>query len=153
MLHLPRRHALPEQQHCTHLVQGHTLLLENMGETVDAVLMPVITRATYKKVRLRQLNRREWSGLLPAGSWAVAVLQFSAAVLEPRAPMPLGHLCWTTLPATPPGPQGRSLYLKLGDTEVEYNKDFRLVLHSKSSNPHLGPELQVGCCGQGPGRL
>ncbi len=34
---------------CRSLLQGHTLLIENMGESVDAVLMPVITRATYKK--------------------------------------------------------------------------------------------------------
>ena len=30
-------------------VQGQTVLVENMGESIDAVLTPVITRATFKK--------------------------------------------------------------------------------------------------------
>jgi len=29
--------------------------------------------------------------------------------------------------------QGRALYVKLGDKEVEYNKNFRLILHTKLS--------------------
>ena len=30
---------------------GHAVLVENMGENIDAVLNPVITRSTFKKVR------------------------------------------------------------------------------------------------------
>jgi dynein heavy chain len=30
---------------------GNSVLIENMGETIDAVLGPVITRSTFKKVR------------------------------------------------------------------------------------------------------
>lgn len=48
---------------------GHSVLIENMGESIDAVLTPVITRSTFKK--------------------------------------------------------GRSYYVKLGDKDVEYNKNFR----------------------------
>jgi dynein heavy chain len=48
------------------MAAGTSVLLENMGESVDAALSPVITRATFKK--------------------------------------------------------GRSLYIKLGDKDVEYNK-------------------------------
>jgi hypothetical protein len=66
---------------------GHSVLIENMGESIDAVLGPVITRATFKK--------------------------------------------------------GRSLYVKLGDKDVEYNKNFRLFLHTKLSNPHYPPEIQA----------
>ena len=29
---------------------GHSVLVENMGENIDAVLNPVITRSTFKKV-------------------------------------------------------------------------------------------------------
>ncbi len=29
---------------------GHSVLIENMGESIDAVLNPVITRSTFKKV-------------------------------------------------------------------------------------------------------
>lgn len=66
---------------------GHSVLIENMGESIDAVLNPVITRSTFKK--------------------------------------------------------GRNLYVKLGDKEVEYNKNFRLFLHTKLSNPHYPPEIQA----------
>ena len=48
---------------------GQSVLVENMGESIDAVLNPVITRSTFKK--------------------------------------------------------GRNMYVKLGDKEVEYNKNFR----------------------------
>ncbi|KAI3429649.1 hypothetical protein D9Q98_005734 [Chlorella vulgaris] len=67
--------------------EGHTVLFENIGESIDAVLTPVITRATFKK--------------------------------------------------------GRALYLKLGDKEVEYNRAFRCILHTKLSNPHYAPEVQA----------
>lgn len=66
---------------------GNSVLIENMGESIDAVLNPVITRSTFKK--------------------------------------------------------GRSMYVKLGDKEVEYNKNFKLFLHTKLSNPHYPPEIQA----------
>ena len=66
---------------------GQSVLIENMGESIDAVLNPVITRSTFKK--------------------------------------------------------GRNMYVKLGDKEVEYNKNFRLFLHTKLSNPHYPPEIQA----------
>lgn len=66
---------------------GASVLIENMAESIDAVLNPIITRSTFKK--------------------------------------------------------GRSLYVKLGDKDVEYNPKFRLVLHTKLSNPHYPPEIQA----------
>lgn len=82
---------------CVHQVQvgimeraieaGESVLIENMAESIDAVLNPIITRSTFKK--------------------------------------------------------GRSLYVKLGDKDVEYNPKFRLVLHTKLSNPHYPPEIQA----------
>jgi dynein heavy chain, axonemal len=66
---------------------GESVLIENMAESIDAVLNPIITRSTFKK--------------------------------------------------------GRSLYVKLGDKDVEYNPKFRLVLHTKLSNPHYPPEIQA----------
>ena len=35
------------------------------------------------------------------------------------------------------------MYIKLGDTEVEFHKDFKLYLHTKLSNPHYPPEIQA----------
>jgi dynein heavy chain len=69
------------------LENGHTILIENIGESIDAVLYPVIQRATIKR--------------------------------------------------------GRTFYVKLGDSEVEMNPNFKLYLHTKLSNPHYPPEIQA----------
>jgi len=71
------------------LEEGWTLLIENIGESVDAVLNPVVQRAVIKR--------------------------------------------------------GKKMYVKLGDTEVEFHKDFRLYLHTKLGNPHYPPEIQAEC--------
>ena len=39
--------------------------------------------------------------------------------------------------------RGKKMYIKLGDTEVEFHKDFKLYLHTKLSNPHYPPEIQA----------
>ncbi|PIK39300.1 dynein beta-heavy chain [Apostichopus japonicus] len=64
---------------------GDTVLIENMEESVDAVLDPILGRNTIKKGR----------------------------------------------------------YIKIGDKEVEYNSEFRLILHTKLANPHYKPEMQA----------
>ena len=33
--------------------------------------------------------------------------------------------------------------IKLGDKEVDYHPDFRLILHTKLANPHFRPDLQA----------
>lgn len=33
--------------------------------------------------------------------------------------------------------------IKMGDKEVEYNQEFRLLLHTKLANPHYKPEMQA----------
>ena len=66
---------------------GWSLVIENMGERVDAILQPVIGRSTIRK--------------------------------------------------------GRKLYIKLGDTEVELAPTFKLIMHTKLSNPHYPPEIQA----------
>jgi dynein heavy chain len=69
------------------LENGYTMLIENIGESLDAVLNPVIQRAVIRR--------------------------------------------------------GKKMYIKLGDKEVEFHKDFRLYLHTKLSNPHYPPEIQA----------
>uniref|UniRef100_A0A670I3P5 Dynein axonemal heavy chain 17 n=1 Tax=Podarcis muralis TaxID=64176 RepID=A0A670I3P5_PODMU len=66
---------------------GDTLLIENIGETVEPVLDPLLGRNTIKKGK----------------------------------------------------------YIKIGDKEVEYHPDFRLILHTKYFNPHYKPEMQAQC--------
>lgn len=64
---------------------GDVVLIENIGESVDPVLDPLLGRNTIKK--------------------------------------------------------GRAI--KMGDKEVEYNPDFKLILHTKLANPHYKPEMQA----------
>ncbi|KAM6111100.1 LOW QUALITY PROTEIN: dynein axonemal heavy chain 17 [Pterocles gutturalis] len=67
--------------------EGQTLLLEDMGETVEPVLDHLLGRNTIKKGR----------------------------------------------------------YVRIGDKEVEFHPRFRLILHTKCSNPHYKPEVQAQC--------
>ncbi|XP_075210990.1 dynein heavy chain at 93AB [Lycorma delicatula] len=67
------------------LTKGAIVLLENIGETLDPVLDPLLGRNLIKK--------------------------------------------------------GRAI--KMGDKEVEYNSNFRLILHTKLANPHYKPEMQA----------
>uniref|UniRef100_A0A8C0VD33 Dynein axonemal heavy chain 17 n=1 Tax=Cyanistes caeruleus TaxID=156563 RepID=A0A8C0VD33_CYACU len=65
--------------------EGQTLLIEDIGETVEAVLDPLLGRTA----------------------------------------------------------KGR--YIRIGDKEVEYNQQFRLILHTRCFNPHYKPEVQAQC--------
>ncbi|XP_031213696.1 dynein heavy chain 11, axonemal isoform X3 [Mastomys coucha] len=67
------------------LAFGDVILIENIKETVDAVLGPLLGRNTSKKGK----------------------------------------------------------YIRIGDKECEFNKNFRLILHTKLANPHYKPELQA----------
>ncbi|XP_030631015.1 dynein heavy chain 17, axonemal-like [Chanos chanos] len=66
---------------------GDPLLIENIGETVEPVLDPLLGRNTIKKGK----------------------------------------------------------YIRIGDKEVEYHPNFRLILHTKYFNPHYKPEMQAQC--------
>ncbi|XP_074102149.1 dynein beta chain, ciliary [Cotesia typhae] len=67
------------------IVSGEIVLLENISETVDAVLDPILSQNLIKK--------------------------------------------------------GRAI--KVGDKEIDYNPEFRLILQTKLSNPHYKPEIQA----------
>merc|ERR1719503_315233 len=41
--------------------------------------------------------------------------------------------------------KGRSLIIKLGDKEVDYDTNFQLYLQTKLANPHYIPEVQAQC--------
>jgi dynein heavy chain len=36
-------------------------------------------------------------------------------------------------------------FIKMGDKEVDYHPNFRLILHTKLANPHYQPEMQAQC--------
>lgn len=54
-----------------------------------------------------------------------------------------GHWGWGPPPNPPPATDHR--YIKIGDKEVEYHPNFRLILHTKYFNPHYKPEMQAQC--------
>ena len=66
---------------------GDVVLIENLGETTDPVLDPLLGRNTIKKGK----------------------------------------------------------FIKIGDKEVDYHPNFRLILHTKLANPHYQPEMQAQC--------
>nr|XP_032294976.1 dynein heavy chain 9, axonemal [Drosophila virilis] len=65
--------------------RGDTVLIEQIEETMDTVLEPLLSRALIKKGR----------------------------------------------------------YLRIGEKEMEFNPNFRLILHTKLANPHYKPEMQA----------
>lgn len=67
------------------IIEGKTVLLENIDETIDAVLEPLLSRTFIK----------------------------------------------------------RGTAIKLGDKEVDFNPNFRLILQTKLANPHYKPEVQA----------
>ncbi|XP_060488660.2 dynein axonemal heavy chain 11 [Panthera onca] len=69
----------------TALAFGDVILVENVEETIDPVLDPLLGRNTIKKGK----------------------------------------------------------YIRIGDKECEFNRNFRLILHTKLANPHYQPELQA----------
>jgi dynein heavy chain, axonemal len=71
------------------LENGYTVMLENIQESVDAVLAPIIGRKKIKK--------------------------------------------------------GRNFLVKVGEKDVEWNSNFKLILQTKLSNPHYPPEIQAEC--------
>jgi dynein heavy chain len=69
------------------ITEGLPVLIENIGEALDAVLDPVIGRTVIRR--------------------------------------------------------GRNLFIKLGEKEVDYHRNFRLFLQTKMANPHYKPEIQA----------
>lgn len=57
---------------------GHSVLIENMGETIDAVLNPVITRSTFKKVS------RSYEPVMMRGSLSTFLLAFEKVAMKHR---------------------------------------------------------------------
>eukprot|EP00961_Rhodomonas_salina_P241031 3256813-Rhodomonas_salina.1 len=66
---------------------GRPVLLENVGETIDSVLEPLLTKAVYKS--------------------------------------------------------GGSMVINIGDSQVEYDDNFKLYLTTKLPNPHYAPEVST----------
>ncbi|XP_030369376.1 dynein beta chain, ciliary [Scaptodrosophila lebanonensis] len=83
VVRLSQRGLLEALEKC--ISQGSTVLIEQIEETMDTVLEPLLSRALIKKGR----------------------------------------------------------YLRIGDKEIEFNPNFRLILHTKLANPHYKPEMQA----------
>uniref|UniRef100_H2YYC1 Uncharacterized protein n=1 Tax=Ciona savignyi TaxID=51511 RepID=H2YYC1_CIOSA len=97
---------------------GDPVLIENIEESVDPVLGPLLGRETIKKGRQVFLVKN--MGII---IFCFKNLTLSNAVNE----------------------RHKFQYIKIGDKECEYHRDFRLVLHTKLANPHYQPEMQAQC--------
>ena len=71
------------------IVNGKCVIIQNIGEELDATLEPVLSRAVFQK--------------------------------------------------------GRTLYIKVGGEDFEYDPKFKLYLQTKLANPHYRPEIQAQC--------
>lgn len=68
---------------------GKPVMIENLQNTIDAVIQPVYSRAVTRK--------------------------------------------------------GKNVYLKMGDKDLSLHPNFKLIMHTKLSNPHYPPEIQAEC--------
>ena len=68
---------------------GDTVIVENIGETIDASLDPILSKSVYRK--------------------------------------------------------GKTLFIKLGEDDVEYDERFKLYMQTKLANPHYKPEIAAQC--------
>jgi dynein heavy chain len=68
---------------------GDTVIIENIGETIDSSLEPVLSKSVYRK--------------------------------------------------------GKSMFIKIGDEDIQYDESFSLYLQTKLSNPHYKPEIAAQC--------
>ncbi|KAH8076432.1 dynein light chain binding protein [Aureococcus anophagefferens] len=68
---------------------GHVAIIENLGQSIDAVMDPVLSRAVVRK--------------------------------------------------------GRTLFIRMGGEDLEYDPDFRLYLQTRLANPHYKPEIAAQC--------
>jgi dynein heavy chain len=41
--------------------------------------------------------------------------------------------------------KGKSKYIKMGDRDLSLHENFKLIMHTKLSNPHYPPEIQAEC--------
>jgi dynein heavy chain len=68
---------------------GDTVIVENIGESLDASLDPILTKSVYRK--------------------------------------------------------GKTMFIKIGEDDVEYDERFKLYFQTKLSNPHYKPEIAAQC--------
>jgi len=80
---LDNKKLIPTIEMC--IESGKPLLIENLQNSIDAVIQPVYARAVTRK--------------------------------------------------------GKNVYLKMGDKELSLSPNFRLLMHTKLSNPHYPPEI------------
>lgn len=110
------------------------VLIENLEETVDPVLGPLLGRETIKKGR--------WVTPQPFPFQANETDTTSKCWHFQSHNQPQGL---TQTPLTALLFLSLLRYIKIGDKECEYNPSFRLILHTKLASPHYQPELQAQC--------
>lgn len=81
------------------------------------------------------------------GGWNRGGIKAAAGVGTPRPVWKAVCVCCSH--PSPGGPLTLSCsgcrFIKIGDKEVEYHPEFRLILHTKYFSPHYKPEMQAQC--------
>lgn len=95
------------------VVTGDPVLIENLEETIDPVIDPLLGRHTIKK------GRCGFTQLLWSSAQSGCVIYF------------------------PPDSASLWRFIQVGDKECHFHPNFRLILHTKLANPHYKPEIQA----------
>lgn len=95
---------------------GHPVLLENVGEDLDPILEPILTKAVFKEGSMEVLKRRLISINERYVRLKVYIFVFCFEILQ---------------------------MIKVGDNVVPYSQDFRFYITTRLQNPHYLPEISV----------
>lgn len=125
------------------------MLLEGIGECLDASLEPVLLKMTFKQVRgwrCSGAGALRWCGAL----CGAATLCLCAVRLRDPFSLTICALVARARPvrgATPTLPRARAqagvLCVKLGDGVAEWAPGFKLYMTTKLRNPHYPPEVRL----------
>lgn len=130
---------------------GKPVLMENVMETLDASLEPLLQKQTFKQggecwgvggTRFEEGGGDEIGGEVGRVSHVQVDSGWDVSGAMPdvfASPRPLNAF---PPPQSPlfPSLQG-ALCIKLGDATVEYSDDFKFYITTKLRNPHYAPEL------------
>eukprot|EP00913_Durusdinium_trenchii_P009864 g9260.t1 len=139
-LNMAQRHSMLSTFEMS-LDQGKPVLIENMGEGIDAVIMPVVSRNTIKRGNKRFVKLGDKEIVLNDSSAKGAVHhKNSTSASIPKTLSPV-HMCVTKGHHGLKGQLGQ----RRSSSASGAKNSFKLFMQTKLSNPHYPPEVQAEC--------
>ena len=130
-----------------HGLPSDTVSTQNGAITQNTSRWPLLLDPQLQGIKW--VRRMEGSALLVARMDNKDLVHRMATAIQEGRPMLLENLpehidatLWPVITRATVK-RGRRRVLVLGDRELDWNKDFRLYLHTKLSNPHYPPEVQA----------